>query len=135
MNRKTSSALVLVAAMAGSAVASSSAQSQQYSEPWRFSPQNRAQLAVTMKQLKDAKNQNATLSASPGTASLTTIVCGGGSATATANNTCIILNNATGAITTDQDALGDQQASNSTETNTVNSGSDADEVLKALSGN
>jgi hypothetical protein len=85
-----------------------------------------------MKQLKDGPSGAGVSSA--GSASLTTIVCGGGAATATANNTCIILNNATGQIETGQDAEGSQDASNSTDT-TVSGTSDADQVLNALQGN
>lgn len=114
--------------------AQSAAVAQQFDQPWTFSPQNRAQLAVTMKQLKDGVGQSGGGAAAAGSATLTTIVCGGGSATATANNTCIILNNATGQIETGQDAAGDQDAAASTETS-VSGGSDADEVLDALNGN
>jgi hypothetical protein len=104
---------------------------QQFDQPWSFSQQNRAQLAVTMKQLKGGFGQSGS---SAGSATLTTIVCGGGAATSTANNTCIILNNATGQIETGQDSAGNQSATNSTET-TISGNSDADEVLNALSGN
>jgi len=121
-------------ALLASLIVPSSVNAQQYNQPWSFGQQNRAQLAVVMRQMEDGGTSSSTGGTSSGATAGTTIVCGGGSATATSNNTCIILNNSTGEVLTDQDSNGDQNASNSTETTTAN-GTDADEVLSALTGN
>lgn len=133
MNAVARTTIASAIALAGLAGLAAGAQAQQFDQPWSFSQQNRAQLAVTMKQLKDGIGQSAG-SSSTGTAGFTTIICGGGAATATANNTCIVLNNATGQIETGQDAEGSQDAASSTET-TVSGTSEVDEVIEVLNGN
>ena len=112
-------------------------QAQQISEPWSFKRSNRAQIAVILRQVQDSESTSTGTFSAAASAGVggTTIVCGGGSATAQANNTCIILNNSTGQISTDQISDGDQTATNSESTNenrvTV---SEVDEVLSTLSG-
>jgi hypothetical protein len=80
-------------------------------EPWNFTPQNRAAIAVAIKEIED-----------PGSTGPNTIVCGGnggasgaggsGSGSqATGNDSCIIVSNSSGAIVqTDQYSHGDQDA-------------------------
>jgi len=109
------------------AIVAPTAQAQQFSS-YSFDQQNRAQIAVAMKQIEDSGS-----SGSVGLAGSTTIVCGGGSSTATANNTCIILNSSTGQVATDQLSDGDQSSRNSQPV-TLNGEtiSGADEVLSTL---
>lgn len=87
--------------------------------PWSFSYQNRAAIAVAIKNMED-----------PGSASggAGTIVCGGTSgasgegsngsgASATANSSCIIINNSDGAVVNnDQTSDGDQTATSESST-------------------
>jgi hypothetical protein len=89
--------------------------------PWSFSYQNRAAIAVAIKNMED-----------PGTGSggAGTIVCGGTSgasgegsngsgASATANSSCIIINNSDGAVVNnDQISDGDQTATSESSTAT-----------------
>jgi hypothetical protein len=113
-------------------------------EPWDFTPQNRAAIAVAIKNIEDP--------GSAGGSGAGTIVCGGtsgasgdggtGSASqATANSACIIINNSDGAIVqTDQDSYGDQGAGAETSATSNNltggkkSGGSIDEVANILSG-
>ena len=104
------------------------AAAQQINRPWNFTQQNRAQMAIATKQLKDARSRLWTSTQALGA---TTIVCGGGASTATANNTCIVLNNATGDIVTDQISDDSNQDATSTAIETT---SGADEVLSTLKG-
>lgn len=108
--------------------------------PWNFTPQNRAAIAIAIKNIEDP--------ASGGGAG--TIVCGGtggasgagatGSASsATANSACIIINNSDGAIvTTDQDSDGDQDADSTTTTQsnsaTAKKSGSIDDVARILNG-
>ncbi len=109
----------------------SGAQAQQF-KSYSFDPQNRGQLAVAMKQIEESGAGGGVLSGAAGSAG-TTIVCGGGASTAQANNTCIILNNSTGTVATDQISDGGQTASNSEQTSLDgNQISGADEVLSTL---
>ncbi len=108
---------------------SPAAEAQQFPS-YNFDPQNRAQIAVAMKQIEDSGNGGI---GSGGGAGSTTIVCGGGASTATANNTCIILNGSTGQVATDQLSDGDQASTNSESvTLTGETISGADEVLSTL---
>ena len=106
--------------------------------PWNFQAQNRAALAIAIKQIED-----------PGSGAGgggTTIVCGGnsgasgqgatGSASgATANSSCIVVNNSDGAIITNpQYSDGNQDADSSVTSQQNNLGS-IDEVAKILGGN
>ena len=120
--------LILASFVAGAATAAKAQQFDSYS----FNPQNRAQIAVAMKQIEDADSSSgAGLASGLGA---TTIVCGGGSSTATANNTCIILNSSTGQVGTNQLSDGDQSSTNSQPVS-VNGETitGADDVLSILS--
>lgn len=108
--------------------------------PWNFQAQNRAALAIAIKNIED-----------PGSSGGggTTIVCGGNSgasgegatgsaAGATANSSCIVVNNSDGAIITNpQYSDGDQDADSSvtSQTNNVTQNQSIDEVAKILGGN
>lgn len=107
--------------------------------PWNFTPQNRAGIAVAMKNIEDPN------SGGSGGGSGTTIVCGGTSgaggtggtgsgSSATANSNCVIINNSDGAIVnTDQHSNGDQTSSSSAHS-TTKTGS-IDDVSAILNGN
>lgn len=110
-------------------------------DAWDFTPQNRAAIAVAIKNIEDP--------GSGGGSGAGTIVCGGtsgaggqgatGSASsATANSACIIINNSDGAIVnTDQDSRGDQDADSTTGTTTNNTSKKSgsiDEVAAILAG-
>ncbi|MEM8790990.1 MAG: hypothetical protein AAGE80_05200 [Pseudomonadota bacterium] len=114
-------------AAAASAVTATPAPAQMLDQPWQFNRSNRAQIAFSMRQTQGSSSSTGLVA--PGDS--TTIVCGGGSATATANNTCIILNNATGEILADQVSDGSQDATAVSETTTD---SPADQVLTTLEG-
>ena len=109
--------LVCIALVAAGLVpAISMAQPGQNSEPWSAQPADRAGLAVALKQADGGFP-----SANGSGGSTTQLVCGGGTGTAsaTANSTCIILNNSTGEIDVGQGSRGDQTATSSESTSTV----------------
>jgi hypothetical protein len=112
--------------------------------PWSFTPQNRAAIAIAIKNIEDPGS---------GGSGAGTIVCGGtggasgqgatgSAASATANSSCIILNNSDGAIVnSDQDSDGDQDADSTTTTQTNNAaakkkpgGGSIDDVAHILNG-
>jgi hypothetical protein len=112
--------------------------------PWNFTPQNRAAIAIAIKNIEDPAS---------GGSGAGTIVCGGtggasgqgatgSAASATANSSCIIINNSDGAIVdSDQDSEGDQDADSTTTTQTNNAsakkkpgGSSIDDVAQILNG-
>lgn len=112
--------------------------------PWNFTPQNRAAIAVAIKNIEDP--------ASAGGGGAGTIVCGGTSgasgqgatgsgASSTANSSCIIINNSDGAIVTNpQYSDGNQNSDSSAETKSVTSGGkkksgSIDDVSAILYGN
>lgn len=110
-------------------------------EPWNFTPQNRPALAVAIKNIEDPGS---------GGSGAGTIVCGGTSgasgqgatgsgASATANSSCIIINNSDGAIVhNDQLSDGNQSSNSSASSSTHNnssSGRSIDEVSAILRGN
>ena len=106
-------------------------------EAWSFSPQNRASIASLIKQTEDRPSQSTT--SGYGYGSLTTMICGDGSATAKGNSSCILLNNSTGVIDLGQDSDGDQTATsditdttNNAETTVVKEPNLAD-ILSSLS--
>ena len=113
-----------------------SAFGQMFQKPWAATAQNRAQIAVIMKQAESGllNGTNSTTASTSGS-SLTQLVCGGGGgqSEATANSACIILNNSNGDINTGQDSTGDQTANASTQTTTNNS--DLSDALENISGN
>jgi len=111
--------------------------------PWNFQQQNRAAIAIAIKNVEDPGSAG-------GNGGAGTIVCGGnsgasgqgavGSASgATANSSCIIINNSDGAtVTNPQYSDGDQSASSSTSAQTNNitqNNNSIDEVSKILGGN
>lgn len=119
--------MVLTAAAFGLALAGE-ASAQMFERPWSFKSRDRASLAVVMKQVEEGmfsrRSENSAAGnggAVGGFNSSTLLLCGGsgGDASATANSSCIILNNATGDLTIGQDAVGDQGASAASETNTT----------------
>src|SRR5690242_160751 len=77
-------------------------------EPWSAQPFDQSSMAIAMAQM----NGDPTSSTAPSQ----TLVCGGGTgATATANSTCIILNNSSGStVGAGQDSNGSQTATSST---------------------
>lgn len=96
-------------------------------EAWRAPPSNRAQIAFSLKALKDGSN------AVPGTlVNSTSIVCGGGATSATANSNCIILNEATGAIQTDQASDGDQDAATTDNSTNNSKRTEVDDLMDIL---
>ncbi|MFC4235846.1 hypothetical protein ACFOY8_11435 [Thalassospira xianhensis] len=113
-----------------------SAFGQMFEKPWAATAQNRAQIAVIMKQAESGllDGTNGATAGASGSSSLTQLVCGGGGgqSEATANSACIILNNSNGDINTGQDSTGDQTANGSTETTTNNA--DLSDALENISG-
>lgn len=118
---------LLALAAAGVCLAAGTASAQMYKQPWTFQTTDRAGLAVYMKNLDSSKNSSAT---SGGDA--TYLVCGGsgGASTATANSSCIILNNSDASLGIGQGSEGSQDANSSTETHTTTT--TADEVSNIL---
>jgi hypothetical protein len=119
-------ALAVSAAVAWSTLSPAPASAEaQFNSPWAFSQTNRASIAVYMRQREDQKDL---LSAGAGGTGSTaqTFVCGSAGepksgASALGNSTCIILNNADGQVTIDQDSLGDQGASATSDSTTSDS--------------
>jgi len=111
------------------------ASAQMYERAWDFTPRDRAGLAVVQKQVESGafSSSNGTISSgtSASGSNSTLLLCGGdgGDSSATANSSCIILNNATGDLVIGQDAVGDQSANASSETT---SSTVADEVTQIL---
>jgi hypothetical protein len=140
--RLIASAFAASAALAGSANADDPLMGK---GPWNFTPQNRAAIAIAIKNIEDPAS---------GGSGAGTIVCGGtggasgqgatgSAASATANSSCIIINNSDGAIVdSDQDSDGDQDADSTTTTQTNNAaakkkpgGGSIDDVANILNGN
>lgn len=107
--------------------------------PWNFQAQDRAGIAVVIKNVEDGL----------GTSGVSTIVCGGTSgasgqgatgsgASSTANSSCIIVSNSDGTqINNPQDSDGDQNSNSSAKTknsSAAKSGS-IDDVSAILNGN
>lgn len=113
-----------------------SAFAQMFEKPWAATAQNRAQIAVIMKQAESGMlgGTTSTTTGASGTSSLTQLVCGGGGgqSEATANSACIILNNSNGDINAGQDSTGDQTANGSTDT--TNNNADLSDALANISG-
>lgn len=117
---------------------SATASAQMFDKPWSATPRDRAGIAVIMKQaesgLYDRRDQKGSGGGVPSlTYNTTTLVCAGsgGEATSTANSSCLILNNATGAIDVGQGADGNQGASSSN-SSTVNQAETMTNALQAL---
>jgi|AntRauTorckE6833_2_1112554.scaffolds.fasta_scaffold65322_2 hypothetical protein len=102
------------------------AQAQMNAKPWGFTPQNRASIASLMRQVEQPPSGGGV-----GSVSADTIVCGAGDETAAkGNSTCIIMNNANGAIDVGQASDGDQTASNASSVNSQESA--IDEIIDVL---
>ena len=106
--------------------------------PWNFQAQDRAGIAVVIKNVEDGL----------GTSGVSTIVCGGTSgasgqgatgsgASSTANSSCIIVSNSDGTqINNPQDSNGDQNSNSSAKSKTsAAKSSSIDEVSSILNGN
>lgn len=120
-------ASVMAAVAAGISLFAGAASAQMFEQPRQFKSRDGAGLAVFMRSL-----QTPTASAVAGGDS-TLLVCGGsgGQSTATANSSCIILNNSdASALGIGQDSDGDQDANASTESTTTTT--TADEVSNIL---
>ncbi|WP_119165132.1 hypothetical protein [Algihabitans albus] len=103
------------------------AAAQMYERPFGFAGRDRASLAVIMKQAESGMfdNSGRTSSGSSGLDyNVTNLICGGdsGTANADANSACVILNNSTGNVGADQDAIGDQGASSDVDSTQNNQG-------------
>jgi hypothetical protein len=118
---------LMALAVAGVCLAAGTASAQMYKEPYTFQSTDRAGLAVYMKQLDSSKSNSTT-----GSGDATYLVCGGGSggSTATANSSCIILNNSDASLGIGQGSKGGQSANSSTETNSTTT--TADQVSNIL---
>ena len=104
--------------------------------PWNFQAQDRAGIAVVIKNVDDGF----------GTKGASTIVCGGTSgasgqgatgsgASSAANSSCIIVNGSKGTqINNPQDSHGDQSSSSSASSKTTNKSGSIDEVSAILNG-
>lgn len=112
------------------------ASAQMFEKPYAPPEQNRASLAVIMKQAESGLYSNKTTgtTTSSGGSSLTQLVCGAGTSqsSATANSSCIILNNSNGAVTTGQDSTGNQTAD--ANTTTTHNNTDLSSALETMSG-
>jgi hypothetical protein len=108
--------------------------------PWNFQTQDRAGIAVVIKNVDDGL----------GTHGLSTIICGGTSgasgqgatgsgASSTANSSCIIVSGSNGTqITNPQDSSGDQSSSSSAKSKTSSAATkngSIDDVSAILNGN
>lgn len=127
MNRSSfrqATLIVLATSMISAAPASAQLISR---DGWRAPPTNRASIAFSMKAVEDGTN------GAPGTTiNSTSIVCGGGATSATGNSNCIILNEATGAISTDQASDGNQDAATTDNSTVSEAPTQADELMDVL---
>lgn len=134
---KTGKNMIVAAALAVTAFYTVPAHAQMNNQPWSFTPQNRAGIASLIRSVEEGGNGAVGVSAAGG---IVNLVCGGTSdgASATANNTCVILNNSEGAIINiDQDSEGDQTAKSEENTDveqTVVGAENIDDVLETLNG-
>lgn len=120
---------LMAAAAAGISLLAGAASAQMFEQPRQFKARDGAGLAVFMRSL-----QGTTTSATTSGGDSTLLVCGGsgGQSTATANSSCIILNNSdASALGIGQDSDGDQGADANTESTTTTT--TADEVNNILS--
>ncbi|MEQ1754190.1 MAG: hypothetical protein ABL973_08645 [Micropepsaceae bacterium] len=127
------SGLVACVSIAGTALADDPLMGK---SPWNFSYQNRAAIAIA---IKNAENPGSGTGGS-------TIICGGTSgasgqgatgsgASSTANSSCIILNNSPGSqVHNDQTSTGDQTSTSTTKTSASKPGGSIDEVSSILYG-
>ena len=116
-------------AAAGTFLLAGTAVAQLYEKPYAPQARDRAGLAVYMKNLKETRRNSVTAN---GGGEATYLVCGGsgGQSTATANSSCVILNNSDASLGVGQGSDGNQNANASTNTNTTTT--TADEVSNIL---
>ncbi|MEX2630472.1 MAG: hypothetical protein WD341_11100 [Tistlia sp.] len=111
------------------------AQAQMFDSPWSAGARDRAGIAVIIKQAESGFFERRDGSAGQPTINYdtTTLVCGGGGgdSTATANSSCLILNNATGAVEVGQGSEGGQNATSSS-SSTSNTADSITSVLQNL---
>ncbi|MPY73813.1 MAG: hypothetical protein GEU87_06110 [Alphaproteobacteria bacterium] len=114
---------------AGACLVAGTAAAQMYEQPYSPQARDRAGLAVYMKNLKESRRSEVTAS---GGGDATYLVCGGsgGQSTATANSSCVILNNSDASLGIGQGSDGDQGANAST--NSTTNTTTADEVSNIL---
>ncbi len=119
-------ASLMAAAAAGIGLIASTASAQMFEQPRQFKQRDGAGLAVFMRSLSGT-NTSATAGGDS-----TILVCGGsgGQSTATANSSCIILNNSDASALIGQESDGDQGADANTESTTTTT--TADEVNNIL---
>ena len=122
---------VMIAVAARISLFAGSVAAQMFEQPRQFKQRDGASMAVFLRSLQNSPSVTNT-----GSGDSTLLVCGGsgGTSTATANSSCIILNNSDASALIGQDAVGDQDAnaeSDST-TNTTNNSTTADEVSNIL---
>jgi hypothetical protein len=100
-----------------------------YEKPYAPQARDRAGLAVYMKNLDESRRSSVTAS---GGGDATYLVCGGsgGQSTATANSSCVILNNSDAHLGVGQGSDGNQNANASTNSTTTTT--TADEVSNIL---
>lgn len=119
-------ASLMAAAAAGISLIAGAASAQMFEQPRQFKARDGAGLAVFMRSL-----QGTNTSATAGGDS-TILVCGGsgGQSTATANSSCLILNNSDASALIGQESNGDQDADATSESTTTTT--TADEVSNIL---
>lgn len=113
------------------------AAAQMYERPFGFAGRDRASLAVIMKQAESGMFDGNTSGSSASSGlnyNVTNLICGGdsGTASADANSACVILNNSTGNVGADQDAIGDQGATSDVASTQNNQGDGS--LSNALNG-
>lgn len=120
-------ASLMAAAAAGISLIASTASAQMFEQPRQFKSRDGAGLAVFMRSLQGGTETTATAGGDS-----TILVCGGsgGQSTATANSSCIILNNSDASALIGQESDGDQNADANTESTTTTT--TADEVSNIL---
>jgi hypothetical protein len=128
--RSLRKASLTVVAAAGVCLLAGTAAAQMYEKPYAPAARDRAGLAVYMKNLDESRRSNSVTSSGAGDA--TYLVCGGsgGQSTATANSSCIILNNSDAQLGIGQGSDGNQNANAAT--NTTTNTTTADEVSNIL---
>lgn len=121
-------ASLMAAAAAGISLIAGAASAQMFEQPRQFKQRDGAGLAVFMRSL-----QGTNTSATAGGDS-TILVCGGsgGQSTATANSSCIILNNSDASALIGQESDGDQDAdANSESTATTTTADEVNNILNS----
>lgn len=127
--RSLRNAKLAIVVAAGACLLAGTAVAQMYEKPYSPQARDRAGLAVYMKNLEESRRSAVT---SNGGGDATYLVCGGsgGQSTATANSSCVILNNSDASLGIGQGSKGDQDADAAT--NTTTNTTTADEVSNIL---